>query len=272
MPRTTSRHESRDYYVYVYIDPRNFQEFYYGKGKGRRKEAHLKDTHDTEKTRRIAEITKAGLKPIIRVVVRDLTEQEALLVEKTLLWKLGETLTNLSGGHYKKNFRPNKTMYTELFGFDFHNDIYYLNVGEGTLRNWDDCRRYGYLAAGQHPVYSAPIRTLVPGDIVVAYLKRHGYVGIGKVTGVAVKVDEFRYKGKSLRNLRMAAPDPFMNHDNENSDYLVPIRWISAVDRTEAKWKKGAGLFTSQQIKASLGGQPKTIRFLEKAFGVSLVV
>lgn len=30
-----------DYYVYVYIDPRNYEEFYYGKGKGSRKNAHL---------------------------------------------------------------------------------------------------------------------------------------------------------------------------------------------------------------------------------------
>ena len=28
---------SSEYYVYVYIDPRNFEEFYYGKGKGKRK-------------------------------------------------------------------------------------------------------------------------------------------------------------------------------------------------------------------------------------------
>lgn len=32
-----------DYYVYVYIDPRNHEEFYYGKGRGARKGAHLKD-------------------------------------------------------------------------------------------------------------------------------------------------------------------------------------------------------------------------------------
>ena len=33
-----------EYYVYVYIDPRNFHEFYYGKGKGSRKDAHLLDS------------------------------------------------------------------------------------------------------------------------------------------------------------------------------------------------------------------------------------
>ena len=26
-----------DYYVYVYIDPRNYEEFYFGKGRGSRK-------------------------------------------------------------------------------------------------------------------------------------------------------------------------------------------------------------------------------------------
>ena len=40
-----------NYYVYVYIDPRNFEEFYYGKGKGNRKEAHLKAKDDSEKTK-----------------------------------------------------------------------------------------------------------------------------------------------------------------------------------------------------------------------------
>ena len=38
-----------DYYVYVYIDPRNFEEFYFGKGKGNRKYAHLSDESDSKK-------------------------------------------------------------------------------------------------------------------------------------------------------------------------------------------------------------------------------
>ena len=69
-----------DYYVYVYIDPRNFEEFYYGKGRGSRKNAHLEDESDTQKAKRIAAIKKDGLEPIIRVIARGLTEQEALLV------------------------------------------------------------------------------------------------------------------------------------------------------------------------------------------------
>jgi hypothetical protein len=46
----------KDYYVYVYIDPRNYEEFYYGKGKGSRKDAHLNDTSDSAKAKRILDI------------------------------------------------------------------------------------------------------------------------------------------------------------------------------------------------------------------------
>jgi uncharacterized protein len=72
-----------EYYVYVYIDPRNFEEFYFGKGKGSRKDAHLMDATDNEKTQRIQAIHEAGEEPIIRVIARDLSEHDAFLIEKT---------------------------------------------------------------------------------------------------------------------------------------------------------------------------------------------
>ena len=139
----------KNYYVYVYIDPRNFEEFYFGKGRGSRKNAHLLDTSDTEKVRRIASIRVAGLEPIIRVIARDLTEHDALFVEKTLLWKLGRQLTNVSSGSYAHNFRPHDTLHLDLAGFDFENGIYYYNVGEGSARDWDDYREFGFISGGQ---------------------------------------------------------------------------------------------------------------------------
>ena len=72
-----------DFYVYVYIDPRNFEEFYYGKGRGSRKNVHPFDTSDSEKSRRIKEIEKAGLVPVIRVIASNLSEHDAYLVEAT---------------------------------------------------------------------------------------------------------------------------------------------------------------------------------------------
>lgn len=50
--------EEANFYVYVYIDPRSFEEFYYGKGRGSRKHAHWHDDRDSEKTRRIAVIQR----------------------------------------------------------------------------------------------------------------------------------------------------------------------------------------------------------------------
>jgi len=73
-----------DYYVYVYIDPRSYQEFYFGKGRGSRKDAHLSENSDSEKSKQIKSIQKEGLEPIVRVIARNLSEHDALLVEKTL--------------------------------------------------------------------------------------------------------------------------------------------------------------------------------------------
>src|SRR3989344_1485883 len=171
---------NNNYYVYVYIDPRNYEEFYYGKGKGNRKKAHLNDESDTEKTKIIKAIQKEGLEPIIKVVAKGLSESEAFLIEKTLIWKLGKNLTNISSGHFADKFRPHNSFHLNLNCFDFENGIFYVNVGEGETRAWEDCRNFGFLTAGQGSKWSDPLKTLNAGDIVVAYLKQKGYVGIGK--------------------------------------------------------------------------------------------
>lgn len=137
------------YYVYVYIDPRNYEEFYYGKGMGSRKDAHLGDISDTAKAKRIADIKREGLEPIVRVIARDLTEKEAFLVEKTLLWKLGKWTANIATGHFAEKFRPHNTLHKKILGFDFQRGVYYYNVGESRHRNWDDYVKYGFISAGQ---------------------------------------------------------------------------------------------------------------------------
>lgn len=260
---------SNKYYVYVYIDPRNLEEFYYGKGKGDRKKAHLSEFNGSEKYKRIQAIKNEGLEPIIKVIAKGLSEKEALLVEKTLIWKLGKNLTNISSGHFSDNFRPHHTLHKNISGFDYENGIYYVNVGEGIHRCWTDCKKLGFLSAGQGTQWSKPIRTLEKGDIVVPYLKNRGYVGIGKVIAKAVKVKEFKKDGISLNKLKLKQPNIFCNCDNENSEYLVKIKWIITVEEKEAKWKKKSNLFTSQLIKVDLMGQQETLRFLENEFKIS---
>lgn len=258
-----------EFYVYVYIDPRNFEEFYYGKGKGNRKNAHMLETSDSEKVKRIKAINKEGLEPIIKVIARNLTENEALLVEKTLIWKLGKSLTNISSGHFADKFRPHNKFHLNLSGFDYKNGIYYVNVGEGDTRNWDDCKKYGFISAGQDKKWSDPLRSLHKGDLIVAYLKRHGYIGIGKVMEEAVKINDFRINNKTLREFPLVVPNMFMNSENEKSEFLLKVDWIEALDRKEAKWKRKSNLFTTQQIRASLDNQAHTLRFIESEFGIS---
>lgn len=258
------------YYVYVYIDPRSYEEFYYGKGKGSRKDAHLVDDSDSEKSRRIKEIKAEGLMPIIKVIASNLSERDALLVEKTLLWKLGKQLTNKSSGHYADNFRPHNTLHKDIAGFDFQNGLYYYNVGEGEHRNWDDYLTYNFISAGQATRFRDAMLGLKEGDYIAAYLKRSGFVGIGKIIQTAKPINNVFIAQTPLLQHKLVCTNMAENSGNlEKSEYVALVDWIKAVPRSEAEWKPGAGLFTSQQIRASLENQPLTKKFLEDKFDVN---
>jgi hypothetical protein len=264
-------HVTDRYYVYVYIDPRNLEEFYYGKGTGSRSHAHLHDEGDSVKVARIKAIQKEGLEPTIRIIARGLTSAEALMVETALIWKLGRTLTNVASGQYVGRFRPPDTFHKRLARFDFENGIYYVNVGEGETRNWADCRRFGFLAAGGHPKWSDAIRGLEVGDVVVAYLKGAGYVGVGVVRSSATPYATYRNDGRTLAEFELVEPN--IGHDSSDlavCEYIVAVEWMATADRESAKWRPRSGLFTSQLVRASLDAQPATVAFLEEAFGVDL--
>lgn len=264
----------KEFYVYVYIDPRDSKEFYIGKGKDNRKNEHLSDKRDTDKVNRIIEIKKEGREPIIRVVARNLTEEQAFLVEKTLIWKLGKNLTNISsGGNYSDNFRPDNTLKYELPGYDFENGIYYVNVSEGEHRCWDDCKSYGFLSAGQDKKYSKYFNVFKKGDIVIAYFnhsKIRGYVGIGRVIDETKKINDFLYNGLKLNQVTLKQDKIFTNSENDKSEYLVKVEWIKTVDIKDAKWNKKIGLFTNPRVVASLEFEKQKItkEFLEKEFDI----
>jgi uncharacterized protein len=92
-------------YVYMYIDPRNGELFYIGKGKGSRLFAHLDDQSDSEKVARIAAIRHAGLEPQIDVLRYGLSDSEAALVEAAAIDLIGkERLTNCVAGFHAGSF------------------------------------------------------------------------------------------------------------------------------------------------------------------------
>ena len=266
--------EPSDYYVYVYIDPRNYEEFYYGKGRGGRKYSHLSADNDTEKVKRIQEIRKSGLEPIIKVIAANLTKDEAFLIETTLIWKLGRLLTNIVAGQLSEKFRPHNTLHLDLYGFDFQNSIYLVNVGECEYRCWADCKKYGFLSAGGGKIWGDAMKTLRVGDVVVAYVKRKrnigGYVGIGIVTEPAVMAQDFRIDGKRLDQVDLVQPGILENADNpEKTEYPVRVLWAVAVDSENGKWASNKNLFTTRLAKASLQSQPETIEFLKAEFGIN---
>jgi len=262
-----------DHYVYVYIDPRNFEPFYYGKGKGSRKEAHLKSKGESKKLRRIKQIKAAGESPIIKVIAAGLTEEQAHLVETTLIWQADGKTLNESAGKFSKNFRPRRTMHLVLPGFDTNNRVFFFNIGESQNRRWNDDVKYGFVGAGHGERFRKAIEGLQEGDIIAAYAKgkKNGFLGVGRVKGGAKPAREFRVNGKLLLDYP-GIPEGLGGYlnDNDRCEWMAGVEWIKTVDRDKAQFKKKAKLYTPQLVRASLQRQPQTVKFINERFGVDL--
>ncbi len=116
---------------------------------------------------------------------------------------------------------------------------YYVAIGEGPHRTWEDCRRYGFVSAGQGRWYSASLRKLPAGARVFACVPKKGYVGVGTVTEGAVPVREFEVVvngGKMpILQAQLEAPSMAENADDpERSEYLVRVEWMKTLSVQEA--------------------------------------
>jgi len=96
-----------------------------------------------------------------------------------------------------------------------------VNVGEGRHRSWEDSKQYGFLSAGQRRKYSEQLEGIQPGDVVVAYLNKRGYVGIGIVEQSPIRIKDFRWKGKPLNKFKLNQPNIYERSDDaDDSEYL----------------------------------------------------
>ncbi len=68
----------------------------------------------------------------------------------------------------------------------------YACFGAAEERSWDDARQFGFISAGGGTWYSNTLRSLGAGDRVWVKSPRHGFVGVGRVTGPAKPAQAFR--------------------------------------------------------------------------------
>lgn len=129
---------------------------------------------------------------------------------------------------------------------------WFVNVGESpnNSRCWEDCQRYGFMLAGGGPGWIKQIRRLQPGDRIMAYLSRHGYVGVGEVVSEAVIQRDFVVpseatsgegdsEGKRLLDLPLERiPLPEHLDDPERCDWCVGVDWLATVPRKQAVKRK----------------------------------
>ena len=97
----------KNYYVYIFIDPRNNLPFYVGKGNRRRMKSHFEPNRLAEispKNSKIKKILSEGLEVIIEIYKNGLSSEEACETEKELILKYGRAnlgtgiLLNLTDG------------------------------------------------------------------------------------------------------------------------------------------------------------------------------
>ena len=93
------------FYVYIYTNPNTKKVFYIGKGQGNRCFEHLEENTESKKVEEINDLKNNGSMPIIELLRYGLTNNEASLIESSLIDFVGlDNLTNKVRGLHSKSF------------------------------------------------------------------------------------------------------------------------------------------------------------------------
>jgi hypothetical protein len=158
-----------------------------------------------------------------------------------------------------------KTNTTPRNGKDF-----YVALGEGIHRTWEDCVKYGFISAGHGRWFSKLLEQLAPGHRIFVYSPTNGYVGVGIVREPVVPVKDFMVQldgvTKPILEAPLKAPQMAEHaNDPELSEYLVRVDWIRTVPLESAI--RHPGLFSNQNVVCRLLNKP-TLEALREHFGL----
>jgi hypothetical protein len=140
------------------------------------------------------------------------------------------------------------------------NGEYYVSFGEDEDRHWDEAVKYGFISAGGGKWYTQTLSMLSPGDRVWVNVPQQGYVGVGKVTGPSVRLNDFQVDidGTMKPFLEVAQAKYYRDFidDEEKSEYFVPVEWIFTKKIPEAVSE--VGFFGNQNTVA----RPRTHKWI----------
>jgi len=122
------------------------------------------------------------------------------------------------------------------------NGEYYVSFGEDGNRCWEDAVKYGFISAGGGLWYTKTLNMLQKGNRVWVNKPGFGYLGVGEVTGPVVKAIDYRTNGKSLVELDTVTnyrTPYFLDNDDDDSEYLVAVKWIKTVEAKSAYSENG---------------------------------
>ena len=157
---------------------------------------------------------------------------------------------------------------------DWNGRDWFVTFGEGPHRAWEDARRYGFVSAGGGEWYSRSLRRLPEGARIFVHIPKHGYVAVGETLGEAKPFDEALVRSGEqwtrLADCDLSAPyehhEPGEAPEEDDTEYVLPVRWIVNVPRSEAYLVKG--MFANQNSAGKLR-QQFTLERLTAHFGVN---
>lgn len=144
---------------------------------------------------------------------------------------------------------------------DWNGRDWYVSFGDGLCRSWEDGRRYGFVSAGGGRFYSLTLRALPVGARVFVHIAQAGYVAVGETLREAKRFDEaevlvdgvwVRLADREL-HARYRHVDDVLDENDDNAEYVVPVRWFASLDQRDAYWEKG--MFASQHSACKLRQQ-----------------